>query len=142
MPDKRLQINDAKKNISTSTQLREILYAGFQDMLVLSSTVASRYYNCCTDGSTISRNYGWQWYLSFDNDSGLATAQAVGRSSALYSAGLGSIQIQTMGICDGHSETVASFSQRGSFSYETIPPNCFISHNRSLDTDCVTKEPI
>jgi hypothetical protein len=32
-------------------------------MLVLSSTVASRYYNCCTDGSTSPGNYG---YLRID----------------------------------------------------------------------------
>jgi hypothetical protein len=31
-------------------QLREILYTDSQDMLILSSTVAS-HYNCCTDGS-------------------------------------------------------------------------------------------
>jgi hypothetical protein len=28
-------------------------------MLVLSSTVASLYYNCCTDGSTSPGNYGY-----------------------------------------------------------------------------------
>jgi hypothetical protein len=28
-----------------------------QDMLVLSSTIASRYCNCCTDGSISPRNY-------------------------------------------------------------------------------------
>jgi hypothetical protein len=40
------------KKISTSTRPREILYTDSQDMLVLSYTVASCYYNCCTDGST------------------------------------------------------------------------------------------
>jgi hypothetical protein len=35
-----------------STQLPEILCTDSQDMLVLSSTVTSHYYNCCTDGST------------------------------------------------------------------------------------------
>jgi hypothetical protein len=49
--------------ISTFTQLREILYTDFQDMLVLLSTVAARYYNCCTDGSTSSGNYGYQFYF-------------------------------------------------------------------------------
>jgi hypothetical protein len=42
--------NEEHKKISTSTQLREILYTDFQNMLVLSSTVASCYYSCCTDG--------------------------------------------------------------------------------------------
>jgi hypothetical protein len=37
--------------------MHEILYTGSQDMLVLSRTVASRYYNCCTDGSTSPGNY-------------------------------------------------------------------------------------
>jgi hypothetical protein len=31
-------------------QLRGIVYTNSQDMLVLSSAVALRYYNCCTDG--------------------------------------------------------------------------------------------
>jgi hypothetical protein len=39
--------------------LREILYTDSQDMLVLSSTVVSRYYNCCTDSSTSLGNYGY-----------------------------------------------------------------------------------
>jgi hypothetical protein len=34
------------------------VYADSRDMLVLSSTVASRYYNCCTDSSTSPGNYG------------------------------------------------------------------------------------
>jgi hypothetical protein len=38
--------------IGIPTQLREMLCNDSQNMLVLSSTVASRYYNCCTDGST------------------------------------------------------------------------------------------
>jgi hypothetical protein len=42
-----------------STQLCEILYTDSQDMLVLSSTVASRYFNCYTDGSTHPGNYGY-----------------------------------------------------------------------------------
>jgi hypothetical protein len=36
-----------------STQLSEILYTDFQDMLILLSTVALRYYKCC-DVSAIS----------------------------------------------------------------------------------------
>jgi hypothetical protein len=35
-----------------------ILYTDSQDMLVLSSTVASRYHNYCTDDSTSLGNYG------------------------------------------------------------------------------------
>jgi hypothetical protein len=41
--------------VSTSTQLRVILYTDSQNMLVLSSTVASRYYNYCTDWQQQSR---------------------------------------------------------------------------------------
>jgi hypothetical protein len=38
------------------TPLREILYSEFQDMLVLSFSIASRYYNYCTDGIISTRN--------------------------------------------------------------------------------------
>jgi hypothetical protein len=55
-PDTRLQIRGTWE-IRTSTQLREILYTDFQDMLVLSPTGTSRYYNCCKDGSTSAGNY-------------------------------------------------------------------------------------
>jgi hypothetical protein len=41
------------------TQLREILYTDSQDVLVLSSTIAQRYYNCCIDGSTNPGNYAY-----------------------------------------------------------------------------------
>jgi hypothetical protein len=41
-----------------STHLRKILYTDFHDMLVLSSTVASCYYNCCTYDSTSPGNNG------------------------------------------------------------------------------------
>jgi hypothetical protein len=50
------QIKDMK--ISTFTHLHEIFYTDSQVTLVLSSAVASRYYNCSTDGSTSPRNYG------------------------------------------------------------------------------------
>jgi hypothetical protein len=56
------QTHDCKQKdvkLSTSTQLREILYTDSQDMLVLSSTVVSRYYNCCADGSISPGNYGY-----------------------------------------------------------------------------------
>jgi hypothetical protein len=43
--------------MSTPTQLREILYTDSQDMLALSSTVASRCYKFCTYGSISLRNY-------------------------------------------------------------------------------------
>jgi hypothetical protein len=55
-PNKRMQ------KISTSTELKKILDTRSQDMLVLSSTVASRYYNCWIDGSTSPRNYGYPQY--------------------------------------------------------------------------------
>jgi hypothetical protein len=32
-----------------------------RDMLLLSSTVASRYYKCCTDNGTSPGNYGYQY---------------------------------------------------------------------------------
>jgi hypothetical protein len=51
--------NKRKWKISASTWMREILYTDSQDMLVLPSTVALRYYNCCTDGSTSPGNYGY-----------------------------------------------------------------------------------
>jgi hypothetical protein len=45
--------------ISTSIQLCEILYTDSQHMQMLSSAVASRYYNGCKDGSTSPGNYGY-----------------------------------------------------------------------------------
>jgi hypothetical protein len=39
-------------SVSMSTQPRGILYTASEDMLVLSTIVSSRYYNCYTDGST------------------------------------------------------------------------------------------
>jgi hypothetical protein len=45
--------------MSTSTQLNEILHTDSQEMPVLSSTVASRYYNCYTDGSSSPGNCGY-----------------------------------------------------------------------------------
>jgi hypothetical protein len=49
--------------ISTSIQLHVILDTDSKDMLVLSSTVVSCYYNCCTDGSTSPINYGYPSYM-------------------------------------------------------------------------------
>jgi hypothetical protein len=51
--------NKRTYKISTSTQLREILYTDNKDMLVLPSAVASCYYKCCANGTTSPRNY---WY--------------------------------------------------------------------------------
>jgi hypothetical protein len=62
------QIHDSKwkdVKINMSTQLREILYTNSQDMLVLSCTVASRYYNYCTDGGT---SPGKLWIPSYNSD--------------------------------------------------------------------------
>jgi hypothetical protein len=42
-----------------STQLCGIVYTNSHDMLVLPSTVALRYYDCCRDGSTSPRSYGY-----------------------------------------------------------------------------------
>jgi hypothetical protein len=39
--------------------VHEILYIASKDMLILSSTVELHYYNCCTDGSTSTGNYGY-----------------------------------------------------------------------------------
>jgi hypothetical protein len=47
------------------TQLHEILYTDSQDMLVLSSNIASRYYNYCTDDSTSPGNYGYAVSASY-----------------------------------------------------------------------------
>jgi hypothetical protein len=55
-PDTRLQVIESKK-IRKSIQLCKIVYTDSQDTLALSSTVASRYYNYCTDGSTSPGNY-------------------------------------------------------------------------------------
>jgi hypothetical protein len=55
--------NRTTKKITMSTQLCEIVYTDSQDMLVLSSTVALCYYNCCTDSSTNPGNYGY--HLAF-----------------------------------------------------------------------------
>jgi hypothetical protein len=52
-----------RKKISLSSQLYDILYTDSQDMLILSSTIALRYYNCCTDGSTSHGNYGYPLYI-------------------------------------------------------------------------------
>jgi hypothetical protein len=45
--------------INTSAQVRSTLYTNSEQMLVLPSTVESRYYNCCRDGSTSLGNYGY-----------------------------------------------------------------------------------
>jgi hypothetical protein len=57
-------VSDPSRNrkdlrICTPTQLREIVYTDSQDMLVLSYSVASHYYNCCTDGNTNPVSYGY-----------------------------------------------------------------------------------
>jgi hypothetical protein len=52
-------LNKGTYKISISTQLREILYTDSQDMLAVSSTVASGYYNCCTDEGISPGNYGY-----------------------------------------------------------------------------------
>jgi hypothetical protein len=51
--------NKRTVTFSTCTQLREMLYPDSEGMLVLSSTVASCYYNCCIDSSTSSENFGY-----------------------------------------------------------------------------------
>jgi hypothetical protein len=50
--------NKRTYKINMSTQFCEMLYTDSQDMLVLSSAVASCYYNYCTDGSTSPGNCG------------------------------------------------------------------------------------
>jgi hypothetical protein len=57
-PNTRLQIKGRKK-ICTSTQMCKILYTDSHDTIVLSSTVATCYYNCFKDGSTYPGNYGY-----------------------------------------------------------------------------------
>jgi hypothetical protein len=58
-PDTWLQIKGCKE-ITTSTPWHEIEYTDSKGTPVLSSTVASHYHNCCTDGSTSPGNYGYQ----------------------------------------------------------------------------------
>jgi hypothetical protein len=57
-PDTQLQMKGRKKSACLPTQLREILYTDSQNMLVLSSDVAPRYYSYRTDGSISPGNYG------------------------------------------------------------------------------------
>jgi hypothetical protein len=47
------------KKISVSTKPHETLYTDSRVMLVLPPTVASCSYNCCTDSSTSTGNYGY-----------------------------------------------------------------------------------
>jgi hypothetical protein len=54
---------DTQYTISTPTQLSEMVYTDSQDSLVLSSTILLHYYDCCTDGSTSSRNSGYPTVL-------------------------------------------------------------------------------
>jgi hypothetical protein len=57
------QTHDSKESdvdkVSASTHLCDISCTDSQDMLALSPTVASRYCNCYTDGSTSPGNYGY-----------------------------------------------------------------------------------
>jgi hypothetical protein len=66
------QINCRK--ISTSTQLHEIFYTVSQDMLIL-STVALRYYNCCLYGNTSPGNYGYPSYVTLLTSESFAPIQ-------------------------------------------------------------------
>jgi hypothetical protein len=58
----RCTANRRTLKISTSSQLREILYTESQYMPVLSSAVASCYYNFCIDGSNSPENYAYPPY--------------------------------------------------------------------------------
>jgi hypothetical protein len=48
----------SKVGLQKRTQPRKIICIDSQDMLTPSSAIASRYYNCCTDGSTSPGNHG------------------------------------------------------------------------------------
>jgi hypothetical protein len=71
------QTHDSKYEdikISNLTHSREVLCAYSQDMRVPSSTFASRYYSCCTDGITNPGNnydgnngYFWRSEVQFQN---------------------------------------------------------------------------
>jgi hypothetical protein len=63
-PDTRFQINRSKKSARPSSC--EILYTDSQNMLVLSTTIASRYYKCCTEYSTSPGNYEHLSYVGMD----------------------------------------------------------------------------
>jgi hypothetical protein len=76
-----------------------MLYIDFQNMLVLTFTVASRYYNCCTDGGTNPGNYGYPLIsLCTYSFQSFSTVQIV---SAVF------FRIQSQGspygICSAHS---------------------------------------
>jgi hypothetical protein len=60
--------NKRSLKISTSTQLREMFYTDSQDMLILSSTVASRYYSCCTDVAPVPEFMDTLSYVPRIND--------------------------------------------------------------------------
>jgi hypothetical protein len=55
---KLLQTIGCRKS-STSNHKSDILYTNSQDMIGLLSTVVSRCYKCCTDGSNSPGNYGY-----------------------------------------------------------------------------------
>jgi hypothetical protein len=50
------------------TELHEILYTHSQEYPSTTSAVASRYYNCCTDGNTSSRNFGYHLVGELDKN--------------------------------------------------------------------------
>jgi hypothetical protein len=50
---------EISRKISTSTELSDILHTDSENLLVLSPTVASHYYNCRTDGSISPGNDGY-----------------------------------------------------------------------------------
>jgi hypothetical protein len=56
--DTRLQIK-GRKEWANAPKLRVLLYTDPKNMLILPSTVTSRYYNCCKYDDNNPRNYGY-----------------------------------------------------------------------------------
>jgi hypothetical protein len=58
-----------------------MLYTDFKDMIVLSSTVATRYYNCYTDASSSPGNYGFPlvYNVEYSDDRLIVNFRGLGR---------------------------------------------------------------
>jgi hypothetical protein len=75
--------------LPTSTQLRATWYTDSLDMIVLPSTGASRYHNCCIDGGTSPEYFGytlvyWVWSAPGLLQSSTLLAVALSRLATLF----------------------------------------------------------
>jgi hypothetical protein len=73
-----VKIINLTTKLPTSTHLHATWHTDWLNMVVLPSTGASRYHNCCIDGATIPESFGytlvWKWSL----DSKVHKGNAVG----------------------------------------------------------------